>query len=282
MKKPGTVTVLGSATSMGVPTIGCGCAVCHSEDPRDQRTRPSVMIEWGSPVPHICQQQANAGHPAYAGRRVVIDSGPDFRAQAVREGIDRLDAVLFTHGHADHILGLDDLRPLTYPRVTGGTRLPLYARPETARVLQSVFKYVFDDDYKYGGIAKVELREINGPFDLLDLQVIPVPVIHGDVEIVGYRVGRFAYLTDFSTIPDESICKLQGVDVVFLDALRHEPHPTHSTVANSLKFAARIGAAQTFFTHISHDLSHEATNRTLPQGVQLAYDGLRIEVDLEG
>jgi len=261
--KPGTVTVLGSATSMGVPTIGCGCAVCHSDDPRDRRTRPSVMVEW-------------------AGHRIVIDSGPDFRAQAVREGITRLDAVLFTHGHADHILGLDDLRPLTYPRITGGARLPLYARPETAKILQSVFKYVFDDDYKYGGIAKVELREFNGPFDLFDVCIKPIPVIHGDSEIVGYRIGQFAYLTDFSAIPDSSVEMLQGVAVIFLDALRHEPHPTHSTVANSLKLAERIGAAQTYFTHISHDLPHEATNRTLPNGVQLAYDGLRVAVDLEG
>jgi phosphoribosyl 1,2-cyclic phosphate phosphodiesterase len=248
---------------MGVPTIGCGCAVCHSKDPRDRRTRPSVMIEW-------------------AEHRIVIDSGPDFREQAVREGIDRLDAVLFTHGHADHILGLDDLRPLTYPRATGGRRLPLYARPETAYVLQSVFKYVFDDNYKYGGIAKVELCEIAGPFELLDLRVIPVPVMHGDTEIIGYRIGRFAYLTDFSSVPDESIKMLEGVGVVFLDALRHEPHPTHSTVANSLQVAARIGAAETYFTHISHDLAHEATNRTLPPGVRLAYDGLRVEIDLEG
>jgi phosphoribosyl 1,2-cyclic phosphate phosphodiesterase len=260
--KPGTVTVLGSATSMGVPTIGCDCAVCHSKDPHDRRTRPSVMIEW-------------------EGHRIVIDSGPDFREQALREGITRLDAVLYTHGHADHILGLDDLRPLTYPRVTGGGRLPLYARPETAAVLRSVFKYVFDDDYKYGGLAKVELHEISGPFQLLDLQVIPVPVIHGEAEIIGYRVGRFAYLTDFSAVPDASFRMLEGVQVVFLDALRHEPHPTHSTVANSLQVAERIGAEQTYFTHISHDLAHEATNETLPPGVRLAYDGLRVEIDLE-
>ncbi len=261
--KKGTVTVLGSATSMGVPTIGCDCAVCHSEDPKDRRTRPSVMIEWD-------------------GHRIVIDSGPDFREQAVREGIDRLDAVLYTHGHADHILGLDDLRPLTYPRVTGGKRLPLYATAETSRILQSVFKYVFDDNYKYGGLAKVELKEITEPFEVLDLKVIPVPVMHGpDNEIIGYRIGRFAYLTDFSAVPDNSIEMLQGVDVVFLDALRHEPHPTHSTVENSLKIAARIGAAQTLFTHISHDLAHEQTNQTLPPEVRLAYDGLRIEIDLE-
>ena len=260
--KPGTVTVLGSATSMGVPTIGCDCAVCHSMDPKDRRLRPSVMLEW-------------------AGHRIVIDSGPDFREQAVRERIHRLDAVLYTHGHADHILGLDDLRPLTYPRVTGGGRLPLYAAPETARILRSVFKYVFDDDYKYGGIAKVELREFTVPFQLLDLWVIPVPVLHGDSEIVGFRMGRFAYLTDFSEVPEVSIEMLQGVQVVFLDALRHVPHPTHSTVEYSRKVAARIGAAQTYFTHISHDLSHEATNRALPPGVWLAYDGMRVEIELE-
>jgi phosphoribosyl 1,2-cyclic phosphate phosphodiesterase len=261
--KPGTVTVLGSGTSMGVPTIGCDCAVCHSPDPHDRRTRPSVMIEW-------------------EGHRILVDSGPDFREQAIREGITRLDAVLYTHGHADHILGLDDLRPLTYPRVTGGGRLPLYARAETANVVRSVFKYVFDDDYKYGGIAKVELHEIRGPFQLLDLQVIPVPVIHGETEIIGYRIGGFAYLTDFSAVPDTSIEMLRGVQVVFLDALRHQPHPTHSTVENSLRVAARIGAGQTYFTHISHDLAHEATNQTLPPGIRLAYDGLRVETDLEG
>lgn len=260
--KKATVTVLGSATSMGVPTIGCGCAVCHSTDPKDRRTRPSVMLEWEN-------------------HRILIDSGPDFREQALREGISRLDAVLYTHGHADHILGLDDLRPLSYPHVTGGGRLPLYSTPETGRTLRSVFKYIFDDNYKYGGIAKVELHEIGGTFNVLDLTIIPIPVIHGDAEIIGYRIGRFAYLTDFSEIPESSLAMLGGVDVVFLDALRHEPHPTHSTVANSLKIAARIGAAQTYFTHISHDLAHEATNSTLPPEVRLAYDGLRIEIDLE-
>jgi phosphoribosyl 1,2-cyclic phosphate phosphodiesterase len=260
--KQGTVTVLGSGTSMGVPTISCDCAVCRSTDPRDRRTRPSVMIEW-------------------SGHRIVIDSGPDFREQALREGIQRLDAVLYTHGHADHILGLDDLRPLTYPRVTGGARLPLYARPETAEILRSVFKYIFDDNYKYGGIAKVELHEIREPFRLLDLWVIPVPVTHGDAEIAGYRIGRFAYLTDFSAVPEQSFELLVGVQVVFLDALRHVPHPTHSTVENSLQVAARIGAEQTYFTHICHDLAHEATNRTLPPGVRLSHDGLRIAIDLE-
>ena len=154
-------------------------------------------------------------------------------------------------------------------------------RPGAAGVLQSVCRYVFDDNYKYGGIAKVELREFSGPFEVLDLRIVPIPVIHGDAEIVGYRIGRFAYLTDFSAVPDESIRLLEGVEVVFLDALRHVPHPTHSTIANSIEIASRIGASQTLFTHMSHDLAHEATDRTLPPGVRLAYDGLRVEIDLE-
>ncbi len=260
--KTGTVTVLGSGTSMGVPTIGCECEVCQSTDPHDRRTRPSVMIEWDD-------------------RRIMIDSGPDFREQAIREKINHLDAVIYTHGHADHILGLDDLRPLTYPRVTNGKRVPLYAQPETARIIRSVFKYVFDDDYKYGGIAKVQLHEIHGPFEVHGLAITPIPVMHGDAEIIGYRVGRFAYLTDFSEIPESSMAMLKGVEVVFLDALRHTPHPTHSTVANSLRLAGIIGAEQTYFTHICHDLGHAATNRLLPPGVQLAHDGLRITFNLE-
>lgn len=260
--KHGTVTVLGSATSMGVPTIGCPCDVCHSADPKDRRLRPSVMVEWED-------------------HRIVIDTGPDFREQALRENIRHLDAVLYTHAHADHILGLDDLRPLTYARATGGARLPLYARSDTARHLRNVFQYVFDESYKYGGTAKVSLHEIDGPFELMGRRVIPVPVLHGDAEIYGYRIGRFAYLTDFSTVPETSFPLLQGVEVIFLDALRHTPHPTHSTVANSLQIAARIGARQTYFTHIGHDLPHEATNRSLPPGVELAWDGLKVAIDLE-
>src|SRR5512132_4250200 len=173
------LTVLGSGTSMGVPTIGCSCAVCHSSDARDRRSRPSVLSQ-------------------YNGRNVLVDTTPDFREQAIREGIDRLDAVLYTHGHADHILGLDDLRPLSFPRVTGGGKLPLYANKNTARVLKSVFKYVFDNSYKYGGIAQVELKEIHSPVEIRGKMFAPVTVIHGDAEIFGYRFGSAAYLTDFS------------------------------------------------------------------------------------
>lgn len=256
-----TLTVLGSGTSMGVPTIGCTCDVCKSKDPHDYRTRPSIMVEWDR-------------------NRVLIDTTPDFREQAIREGIDRLDAVLYTHGHADHILGLDDLRPLSFPRVTGGGKLPLYANKNTARVLRSVFKYVFENNYKYGGIAQVELNEISQPVEVRGKWFIPVTVIHGDAEIFGYRFGSAAYLTDFSAIPDASFSKLQDLDVLFLDALRHTAHPTHSTVANSLRIVERLRPKRTFFTHISHDLGHEVTNASLPENVRLAHDGLRLHFEL--
>lgn len=246
---------------MGVPTIGCTCDVCKSKDPHDYRTRPSIMVEWD-------------------GHRVLIDTTPDFREQAIREGINRLDAVLYTHGHADHILGLDDLRPLSFPRVTGGSKLPLYANHNTARVLRSVFKYVFENDYKYGGIAQVVLHEINFPVEILGKTFSPITVIHGDTEIFGYRFGSAAYLTDFSVVPDASLAKLQGLDILFLDALRHTPHPTHSTVANSLTIVEKLKPNRTYFTHISHDLGHEATNTSLPDNVRLAHDGLRLQFEL--
>ena len=255
------LTVLGSGTSMGVPTIGCDCRVCRSTDPHDRRTRPSIMLEWD-------------------GRRVLIDTTPDFREQALREGIDRVDAVLYTHGHADHILGLDDLRPLTFPRVTGGPKVPLFANAATAKVLQQVFRYVFEASYKYGGLAQVELKELDGPVELFGATFLPVSILHGDAEIVGYRFGNAAYLTDFSTIPEASLGCLDGLDILFLDALRHHPHPTHSTVENSLRIVERLNPKRTFFTHISHDLAHEETNSALPPHVRLAHDGLRLEFDI--
>jgi phosphoribosyl 1,2-cyclic phosphate phosphodiesterase len=254
-----TLTVLGSGTSMGVPTIGCSCAVCHSDDPRDRRTRPSVMIE-------------------YAGKVVLIDTTPDFHAQAIREQIQRVDAVLYTHTHADHILGLDDLRPLSYYHKPN--KLPLYARPEAVEILRNMFRYIFDADYKFGGLAQVELRNLDGPFELFGVRVQPVPVIHGDAEIYGFRLGSMAYLTDFSEVPEASYPQLQGLDVLFLDALRHTPHPTHSTVENSLKIAKRSGAKRVFFTHICHDLPHEETNKTLPENVRLSFDGLKLEFEV--
>ena len=253
-----TLTVLGSGTSMGVPTIGCSCAVCRSTDPHDRRTRPSVLIE-------------------YSGKFVLIDTTPDFREQAIREGIHQLDAVLYTHTHADHILGIDDLRPLSFRRSSG---IPLYARPEAAEFLRNMFRYIFDANYKFGGIAKVELRTINGVMELFGARFEPVTVIHGDAEIYGYRFGSAAYLTDHSEIPEASFNQLQDLDILFLDALRDKPHPTHSTVENSLRIVERLQPKRAFFTHICHDLPHEATNARLPDKVRLSYDGMKLEFEI--
>ncbi|MGI9101598.1 MAG: MBL fold metallo-hydrolase [Terriglobales bacterium] len=253
-----TLTVLGSGTSMGVPTIGCRCAVCTSADPHDRRTRPSVLVEYGD-------------------RRVLIDSSPDFREQAIREGIRHLDAVLYTHAHADHILGLDDLRPLTF-HCDG--RIPLYAQATAISRIREMFSYIFEGNYKFGGIAQVELHELTGPLELFGATFAPVPVLHGDAEICGFRFGAAAYLTDFSDIPEASMDLLRGLDVLILDALRHKPHPTHSTVANSVALGERLKAKRLFFTHIAHDLAHEATNATLPPHVRLSYDGLKLEFEI--
>ena len=271
-----TLTVLGSGTSMGVPTIGCDCAVCTSTDPHDRRTRPSVMVQWDDHHSHA----PTTGAPRTPGHTVLIDTTPDFREQAIREHIRKIDAVLYTHGHADHILGLDDVRPLSFPRVTGGGKIPLYASPRTTEVLRNVFRYIFDADYKYGGLAQVELQPVNGPVNLFGATFTPLVVLHGDVPIEGYRFGSAAYLTDFSSVPEESLAQLEGLDILFLDALRHHPHPTHSTVENSLKIVDRLKPKRTYFTHISHDLPHEATNAALPENVRLAHDGLKLEFDL--
>jgi len=254
-----TLTVLGSGTSMGVPTVGCDCAVCHSSDPHDRRTRPSVLVE-------------------YNDKSVLIDSTPDFREQAIRERIRKLDAVLFTHSHADHILGLDDLRPLSFRHKPN--KLPLYARPQAADFIRSTFRYIFDAEYKFGGLAQVELKPIAGPVELFGSRFEPVTVIHGDTEIDGFRFGSAAYLTDHSDIPEASFAKLQNLDILFLDALRHKPHPTHSTVENSLRIVERVRPKRAFFTNICHDLPHEATNAALPPNVRLSYDGMKLEFEI--
>jgi len=264
-----TLTVLGSGTSMGVPTIGCDCAVCHSSDPRDRRTRPSIMLSYADPdgdAPH--------GTP----RHVVIDTTPDFREQALRENITHLDAVFYTHTHADHILGIDDLRPLTYRHNAG--KLPLYATPRNCEFLRNMFRYIFEADYKFGGLPLVELRPIEAPVELFGARFEPVKVIHGETPILGFRFGSGAYLTDHSAVPAESLDKLRDLDVLFLDALRYKPHPTHSTVEQSLAIVNEVKPKRAFFTHICHDLPHEETNAKLPPEVRLAYDGMKLEFEI--
>ncbi len=254
-----TLTVLGSGTSVGVPTIGCDCAVCNSTDPHDRRTRPSILIE-------------------YSRRAILIDTTPDFREQAIRERIRRLDAVLYTHTHADHLLGIDDLRPLSYQHRPG--KLPLYARPDAAAFIRNMFGYIFAPAYKFGGLPQLELMEISGPVELFGTTFEPVPVIHGETEILGFRFGSAAYLTDHSQIPESSMARLKDLDILFLDALRHQPHPTHSTVENSLRIVETLKPQRAFFTHICHDLPHQATNASLPSNVRLSYDGMKLDFEV--
>ena len=260
-----TLTFLGSGTSMGVPTLGCSCAVCtDAQGPGspNRRTRPSVLV-------------------SYSGRNVLIDTGPDFHAQAIRGNVKALDAVLYTHGHADHVLGMDDLRPLSFGKPEG---LPLYADDATADVIERVFEYTFRKVDRYPTSARVTLHRLPSSgdvaVDLFGAQFIRVPVTHGRQTIAGYRFGAAAYLTDMSDVPGESLALLRGLDVLVLDALRREPHPSHSHLAKSIELVERIGPQRAFFTHISHDLDHRLTNAELPAHIRLAYDGLKLDFDI--
>lgn len=260
-----TLTFLGSGTSMGVPTLGCTCAVCGSAyDPAspNRRTRPSVLVSFG-------------------GHNVLIDTGPDFHMQAVREDLRSVDAVLYTHAHADHVLGMDDLRPLSFARPEG---LPLYADDATAAVIERIFEYTFRTVDRYPTSARVTLHRVaethGTAIPLFGAEFVRVPVIHGRNTIAGYRFGGAAYLTDMSDIPEQSLGLLEGLDILVLDALRREPHASHSHLAKSVELVERIAPKRAFFTHISHDLDHETTNASLPGHIRLAHDGLQLGFDL--
>jgi phosphoribosyl 1,2-cyclic phosphate phosphodiesterase len=266
-----TLTFLGTGTSMGVPTLGCTCAVCTSAvspdgDPHNRRTRPSVRIEW-------------------QGHTVLIDTGPDFHAQAIREGIRRVDAVFYTHGHVDHVLGMDDLRPLTF---LNKDNLPLYADDETADGLERIFNYNFDPERRHQTSARVQIHRLNKqqgslllePVPLFGATFQPIPLIHGRQRTTGYRFGSAAYLTDMSDIPEESIPLLQNLDLLILDALRPAPHFSHSHLEKSIGFVNLLKPRRAFFTHMGHDLDHEATNAALPPHIRLAYDGLQLTFEI--
>jgi phosphoribosyl 1,2-cyclic phosphate phosphodiesterase len=214
-------------------------------------------------------------------RTVIIDTGPDFREQALRVGLKHLDAVLYTHAHADHIMGMDDLRPLSFAvqRHTGEA-IPLYAAPETAEVLERVYEYTFSPDATYPTRARVRLQRLENKTRVSGVDFLRVPVRHGAMEIFGFRFGNAAYFTDVSEIPESSFELVKGVDVLVLSALRRKPHPTHATLEQAVNWARRIGAGQTWLTHIAHDLGHEETNRALPAEIQLAHDGLSVPVKL--
>ena len=213
-------------------------------------------------------------------RVVLIDTGPDFRQQALTAAIKRVDAVFYTHSHADHILGMDDLRPLSFATFRQTGPIPLYVTPETRGTMEKIFSYTFSPDSKYPNKARVVLKDVSNGAQVEEVCVTPVPVFHGELPITGYRLGKVAYLTDVSTIPESSFALLEDLDVLIVSALRHVPHPSHATVHQAVGWSNRIGARQTYFTHISHDLGHEETNANLPEGVALAYDGLTLPVTL--
>jgi len=255
------VTFLGTGTSHGVPMIACACATCRSTDPRDRRLRPSIVID----VPGRAS--------------ILVDTSTDLRQQALTYGVTRVDAVIFTHSHADHILGLDEMRRFNAVQKAS---IPCYADALTWENVKKTFFYVFDGIARQGGgIPQLVPHEITGPFDIAGVQVVPVPLLHGTLPILGLRFGSFAYLTDCSAIPDASWPLVAGVDTLVIDALRDRPHPTHFSVAEAVAAAERIGARRTFFTHMCHDLPHAATCARLPAGVELAYDGLVLDVDVD-
>jgi phosphoribosyl 1,2-cyclic phosphate phosphodiesterase len=244
---------LGTGTSAGVPMIGCHCDVCTSSDPRDKRTRPSVVISYG-------------------GTRVLVDTTPELRLQCIANHVERIDAIVFTHAHADHIMGLDDVRRFNY--IKGGP-LNVWGDSKTLATLQQCFGYAFVAPEPEMTLFRPHLvpRTIESAFEINGLKWAPIPLMHGQMPVLGFRVGNLAYCTDVSFIPESSFELLKGLDVLVLDALQYKKHITHFSVEQAIEASRRIGAKQTLFTHIAHSLAHEKTNRELPDGMRLAYDG---------
>jgi phosphoribosyl 1,2-cyclic phosphate phosphodiesterase len=248
------VVILGTGTSTGVPVPGCSCPVCSSHLPQNQRTRCSALLSWG-------------------GRNVLIDTATDLRQQVLREKISRIDAVLFTHTHADHVHGIDDLRPFNR---RGQGPIPLYGAAADLATLRRAFSYIFHSEGHAGYRPRLELREIHAPFELFGRTVQPVPLRHGRDASLGYRIGPFAYLTDCNEIPESSACLLRDLEVLVIDALRLTPHDTHFNLSQALQQVERLRPRRTLLTHLSHEIDHDGHRQLLPAGVEFAYDGQRI------
>jgi phosphoribosyl 1,2-cyclic phosphate phosphodiesterase len=275
--------MLGTGTSSGVPAIGCDCPVCRSTDPRDRRTRPSILIDMGSAAGRAdnlsaadASGRSESGAIADAVRFVLVDTSIDLRAQALASDIRRVDAILFTHAHADHVFGIDEVR--RFNALQRGP-IPILAAPDTLVEIRKTFGYIFNPPPAHGGgVPKLTPFAIGGPFTLGGLEIVPIPLMHGPLPILGFRVGAFAYLTDCNHIPAESWPLLDGVRTLVLDALRERPHSTHFNVDQALDVVARLRPERACFTHVAHDLSHRATCARLPAGVELAYDGQVLEI----
>lgn len=253
-----SVTILGSGTSTGVPVPGCVCSVCTSDDPRNVRTRCSALLSFGE-------------------RRILIDTATDLRQQALREGLSRIDAVLYTHSHADHIHGIDDLRVFN---PASGETIPVYAASEVITLIHRNFAYIFSEEPEAGYLPRLETRVVEGPFTLFGLPVQPVELQHGPGRCLGYRFGSFAYLTDCNGLPAASEEALQDLDILVIDGLRFRPHTTHFNIPQAVAAAQRLGARRTLLTHLSHDIDHARDGAVLPSGVELAYDGQSFTVPL--
>lgn len=251
------LVILGCGTSTGVPIIGCHCEVCSSNAAENKRTRSSLLV------------QSN-------GKNILIDTTTDLRTQALSRGLERVDAVLYTHAHADHIHGIDDLR--AFNLAAGNRAIPCFAGAETISRIKRIFEYIFRDDGKDGWKPNLTAEQVNAPFDLFGATVIPIEIMHGDAVIFGYRIGKFAYLTDCSAIPAASKEKLRGIEVLILGALRHKPHPTHFSIEQAIAASRAINPRRTIFTHLGHNLDYTKDNQTLPNGFELAYDGMAIEL----
>jgi len=257
MKEKLKITFLGTGTSLGVPVIGCNCEVCTSTDMKNKRLRPSVLVE----TKEIS---------------ILIDTTPDLRMQALKYKVNKIDAILYTHQHADHIFGLDDIRSFNYLQKSS---IPCYGNEKTIKVIMNSFSYILKNDKRFEYfLPKIDFHTINNKFHIGDIEIIPVEVLHGGLSILGFRIGNFAYLTDCNKIPETSRKLLSGLDLLVLDALRRKPHIAHFSLSEAVSEAKLIAADRTFFTHISHDLEHNSTNKQLPENIKLAYDGLVVEL----
>ncbi|MEE8349327.1 MAG: MBL fold metallo-hydrolase [Acidobacteriota bacterium] len=249
------ITFLGTGTSRGIPTVGCQCKVCRSTNPRNKRLRASLLIE----------SEVN----------VVIDTSVDFRTQMLRHNVTKLDAVVYTHCHVDHILGLDDVYPFN---MWSGETTQAYGSPATLEEIQMTFRHLFRGEL-YPGVPGLELVPIDGNFDIGNLKFEPLEVLHGQMPVLGFRVGRFAYITDVSHIPEKAFQQLKGIDYLALGGLRYLTHHKHFSLSEATAVAQQIGARETFLIHMNHDVDHDEGNASLPESVSLAYDGLSLEID---